>query len=255
MSYGRRLIPIAVGIGWLGAVGVRGQAPEPRFEVASIKQNISPAPVRAGARTFPGGRVVALKVSLNNLIQDAYGVKSYQILEGPAWAHSEFYNIEAKVAGERTVTYEEVRPAWQALLADRFQLKLHHEMKDVPAYALVVGKNGPKMKASGPDATSQTTLPVAQAPTKRVASAKITMTRLALILTSYAGRPVVDQTGLEGTYDVTLEWAADDETPDAKLDAPALFTAVQEQLGLRLDPHKLPMDVLVIDHAERPSEN
>jgi len=141
------------------------------------------------------------------------------------------------------------------LLADRFQLKLHHDTRDVPAYALISAKNGPKLKPSAPDAVSKTTLPAAQAPTKKAVSPKITMTRLALILSSYAGRPVVDMTGIEGNFDVALEWAADDGVPDARADAPSLFTALQEQLGLRLESHKLPLEVLVIDQAERPSGN
>jgi uncharacterized protein (TIGR03435 family) len=243
----------------MGALFLQAQtpppAPGPEFEVASIRRNVSSDPVRVGVQTLPGGRVVALKVTLNNLIQEAYSVKNYQILEDPGWARSEYYNIEAKIAGDRSVTYQEVRPAIQSLLADRFQLKLHHDTRDVPAYALISAKNGPKLKPSAPDAVSKTTLPAAQAPTKKAVSPKITMTRLALILSSYAGRPVVDMTGIEGNFDVALEWAADDGVPDARADAPSLFTALQEQLGLRLESHKLPLEVLVIDQAERPSGN
>jgi uncharacterized protein (TIGR03435 family) len=234
---------------------LRAQTPAAEFEVASIRRNVSSDPVRVGVQILPGGRIVALKVTLNNLIQEGYGVKNYQIVADPGWARSEYYNIEAKIAGDRPVTYQEVRPAIQSLLADRFQLKLHHDTRNVPAYALVPAKNGPKLKPSAPDAVSKTTLPGAQAPTKKAMSPKITMTRLALILGSYAGRPVVDMTGIEGNFDVTVEWAADDGVPDASADAPSLFTALQEQLGLRLEPHQLPMEVLVIDQAARPSEN
>jgi uncharacterized protein (TIGR03435 family) len=242
----------------MGASLLRAQTPPPasapEFEVASIRRNVSSDPVRVGVQ-LSGGRVVALKVTLNNLIQEAYGVKNYQIVGDPGWARSEYYDIEAKIAGDRTVTYQEVRPAIQNLLADRFQLKLHRDTRDVPAFALVPAKNGPRLKPSALDAVSKTILPATQAPTKRAVSPKITMTRLALILSSYAGRPVVDMTGIEGNFDVTLEWAVDDGVPDASADAPSLFTALQEQLGLRLEPHKLPMEVLVIDQAERPAEN
>ncbi len=226
-----------------------------QFEVASIKPNISTDPVRVGPQMFPGGRIGALKVSANNLIQTAYGVRAYQISGDPEWARSEFYNIEGKIAMDRKLTYEEAAPAWQALLADRFQLQFHRETRDIPAYALVVAKNGPKMNPSGPDDTSQTTLPSPSAPTRRLVSAKITMARLALILAVQAGRPVIDKTGLDGNYSITLEWAADESTAGAEPDAPALVTAIQEQLGLRLDPRKLPMEVLVVDHVDRPSEN
>jgi uncharacterized protein (TIGR03435 family) len=244
-----RLIAFTITISTLLA-----QAPL-QFEVAYIKRNISTAPVRVGPQMFAGGRVVALKVTVNNLMQTAYGVRAYQVSGDPEWARSEFYNIEGRIAVDRKLTYEEAAPAWQALLADRFQLKLHRETRDIPAYALVVAKNGPKMKQSGPDDTSQTTLPSPSAPTRRLVSEKITMARLALILAAQAGRPVIDKTGLDGNYSITLEWAADDGTADAKPDAPALVTAIQEQLGLRLYPQKLPMEVLVVDHLESPSEN
>lgn len=244
-----RLIAFAVTLSTLPA-----QAPL-QFEVASIKRNTSTAPVRVGPQMFPGGRVVALKVTANNLIQTAYGVRNYQISGDPEWARSEYYNIEGKIAVDRKLTYEEAAPAWQALLADRLQLKFHRETRDIPAYALAIAKNGPKMKQSGPDDTSQTTLPSPTAPTRRLVSAKIAMARLALILAVQVGRPVIDKTGLEGNYNITLDWAADEGATDAKPDAPALVTAIQEQLGLRLDPQKLPMEVLVVDHVERPSEN
>ena len=204
----------------IGASLLRAQtlppASVPEFEVTSIRRNVSSDPVRVGVQTLPGGRVVALKVTLNNLIQEAYGVKNYQIVGDPGWARSEYYNIDAKMVGDRTVNYQEVGPAIQSLLAERFQLKLHHDTRDVPAYALVRAKNGPKLKPSAPDAVSKTTLPAAQALTRKAMSPKITMTRLALILSSYAGRPVVDMTGIEGNFDVTLEWAADDGVPDAR---------------------------------------
>ena len=122
MNFTRGLLFAAMGASFLNA-----QAPPPasvpEFEVASIRRNVSSDPVRVGVQTLPGGRVVALKVTLNNLIQEAYSVKNYQILEDPGWARSEYYNIEAKIAGDRSVTYQEVRPAIQSLLADRFQLK------------------------------------------------------------------------------------------------------------------------------------
>ena len=162
------------------------------------------------------------------------------------------YDLAAKVEAGRSITIEQARPLLQALLADRFQLKVHREMRDIPVYELVVARNGMKIRENAADATSQTTLPSGQMSTMQLNTGKTTMERLAKILT---GRPVLDQTGLTGTYQINLRWASDSVALDSFADAPLLVTAVQEQLGLRLEPGKRPKEILVIDSVERPSEN
>jgi uncharacterized protein (TIGR03435 family) len=158
------------------------------------------------------------------------------------------------------LTRDQARVILQAVLADRFRLKVHRETKDLPVYALAVGKKGPTMKESAPDvkfAAGFEMLPFA-----RMTNRKTTMIQLAGFLSVYAGRPVVDRTGLTGSYDFTLEWNLDDVQQrepgvpgGANPARPSLFTAVQEQLGLKLEPSRAPIEVLVIDHAEKPSEN
>ncbi len=141
----------------------------------------------------------------------------------------------------------------QALLAERFKLTLHRETKELPMYVLVVAKNGPKFKTT----ESETGISSNSSRTHWHVTAKGTMRRFAEFLSEEAGRPVVDQTGLSGSYELTLDWTPDD-APAANDSAagPSLFTALQEQLGLKLDATKGPVEILVIDRANRtPTEN
>jgi uncharacterized protein (TIGR03435 family) len=225
----------------------------PQFEVASVRLHASNEPTRIGVR-ISGNRVSGI-ASLKQFILTAYDLQPYQVVGGPNWIDLDRYELAAKVPGESNVSLEQARPYLQALLADRFELKAHRETKDIPVYALVVAKNGLKLKESAADGTSQTSLPSVQASTMHVTTGKATMERLAKILSSYAGRPVKDDTGLMGSYQINLEWTPDSVAPDSAAEAPLLVTAVQEQLGLRLEPRKAPMEVLVIDHAEKPSGN
>ena len=163
----------------------------------------------------------------------------------------------------------------QTLLADRFQLKIHKELRELPVYALQIGKNGPKLEPSrgsgcfDPVADPKafivpTTLPCGgfRNASNQMAGAKITMSHFTANLSKYVGRAVVDKTGLDGAYDITLQWTPDETQaflatgpPAADASGPSIFSAVQEQLGLRLESQKGPVDVLVIDHAEKPDAN
>jgi uncharacterized protein (TIGR03435 family) len=137
----------------------------------------------------------------------------------------------------------------QALLAERFRLAIHREMKDLPVYALVAAKNGAKLRASIDDQQS----PVLFAPPSRLIGQGSTMQGLALALGRPAGRPVIDKTGINGTFDFSLTYSRDDATADSE---PSIFTALQEQLGLRLEPEKAQVETLIVDHAERvPTDN
>lgn len=185
----------------------------------------------------------------------AFGVNNFQISGGPAWLRTERYDIVAKIASADTVTIEQLRPMLRGMLADRFQLKFRRETQDLPRYALVVAKNGPKLKentgAEGPPL-----LISGDAAISKMTCVNASMAYLAKALENQFafqfGRTVVDLTALKGNFDFTLSWARDQAT-----DAPgsSLFTALQEQLGLKLESQKGPVDTIYIDSIERPSVN
>jgi uncharacterized protein (TIGR03435 family) len=192
--------------------------------------------------------------SLRDLIEYAYSVRSEQISGQPGWALSVHYDLDAKAAGEGILTTAQSREMVRTLLADRFQLKVHRETQEVPVYALVAGKSGPKFKASETGATGGYSVRTTDKGLHMDAP-NGTMEQLARQLSGTAGRPVQDRTGLTGHYVFTLDWFPADRVPPPDLDAPSMFEALQEQLGLRLESTKGPVEKLVIDHVDRPSEN
>ena len=229
------------------AVGL-GQTPN--FEVASVKATA----VQDGSLTVnypPGGRYSAQNLTVKALLGMSYGVQGYQILGGRGWVDSGGFDIEAKAAGGvGEPTHEQVNQMVQALLADRFQLALHRETRQLPIYVLVAGKTGAKM-LPGESSAQGSKMMMGQLIIK-----KMSMTGLANILTFDLNRPVIDQTGLKGEYAFTLEWTPGLREADAgTASRPSLFTAVEEQLGLKLESTKGPVEVLVIDRVEKPSEN
>jgi uncharacterized protein (TIGR03435 family) len=246
----------AVAVGMLVRAGLFAQVP-PAVEVASIRVHSFASDGR-GAPRIAGNRLT-LTGNLNQLIMYAYDLKSYQLSGGPTWAthpstDSDYYDISAKAEGPVTLTQSRARQLLQTLLADRFQLRLHREMKEMPVYALVVGKAGPKFKESTPDATGRMIASVSLT-TVTSTFTKSQMDSLVRVLSSAADRPVLDQTRLTGFYDYKLEFARDPTAAADESSASSIFTAVQEQLGLKLESQKGSIEVLVIDHAERPSEN
>ncbi len=168
-----------------------------------------------------------------------------------------FFDIVAKADGEAAPTVSEFREMLQVLLADRFHLKVHHEMREMPVYALVPGKNGSKLKPSVPDAGEGGRLQVVDR-NYRMAIPKASMDDVVdAVANAFLDRPVVDRTGLTGTYDLKLYIHPDirsnrGEPNDADI---SIFPAVQEQLGLKLEPQKASVPILVVDHVEKPSEN
>jgi uncharacterized protein (TIGR03435 family) len=229
-----------------------GQASH-EFEVATIK----PAPPQSGERTHTRmssdtetGKLTYSNVNLKEVIGKAYEIPQYQI-SGPDWLETDRFDVVAKFPPRSPA--EQLPLMLQALLADRFKLTLHRETKELPVYALTVAKGGPKFKtsetASGITTNSNRT--------QWHVVAKGSMERFAEFLTREAGRPVLDKTGLTGTYEMTLDWAPDG-APVANDAAPlpSLFTALQEQLGLKLVFTKGPVETLVVDHVDRiPTEN
>jgi uncharacterized protein (TIGR03435 family) len=224
------------------------------FEVVSIKQ-------QKGQITFSrdpsihGRRVTATASTLLDLIKTAYGVRYDQISGVPGWASSEHYDIEAKAEDRDVVlTMDECRVMLRAVLAERFQLKAHRETQEIPMYALVVGKSGPKMKPVGVDATGGGFVR-SNDQGNHMKTTKGTMAQLADQLSVTAGRPVVDKTGLQGYYAYSLAWFPANRTMPPDLPAPDMFQAVRDQLGLKLESVKGPSEKLVIDYVEKPSEN
>jgi uncharacterized protein (TIGR03435 family) len=216
-------------------------------------------------------------VMLRQVIQEAYGVyEEDRMYGGPDWLISEKFDVEAKIdsadaAGFRDFTLEQRRLMLQKLLADRFGLAVHHETKELPVYALVVAKNGPKLQESKPDTIYHSQIKgidglVTRSGRGHLEAQGLSMTNLANLLHFSLGRTVVDETGLKGRYDLSLQWTPDDvaasmpkpadqEVAASDSSGPSIFTAVQKQLGLKLEPTKSPLDTIVIDRAEHPSEN
>jgi uncharacterized protein (TIGR03435 family) len=218
------------------------------FEVASIKPNRSAD--GNSSTSITNGRLSMRNVSLKRCILQAYDLKEYQLLV-PDWLGTVAFDIEAKPPAA-TNNEGQFRQMLQALLADRFKLTVHRESKMLAAYELVAAKNGPKLQAAPNDGNSHT-----NSSRGHMTAQHVSMAELADKLARLVDKAVVDSTQLMGVYDFKLEWTPDSD--DQKTDAapgPSIFTALQEQLGLKLQPKKLPIEMLVVDHIERtPTEN
>jgi uncharacterized protein (TIGR03435 family) len=243
---------------------------QPSFEVASIKPNLSgsqamlflPAP----------GRFDAENQTLQHLVMRAYDVKDFQISGGPGWINSDHYDIQAKAEGNPSP--DQMKLMLQTLLRDRFKLALHWETKELPIYVLTVAKGGLRLQPlkEGSCITPDPNNPSARAPDQKQSdfcgfggtgrgtldATSASMAHLAGMFSFLLDRIVVDKTAIAGEFRVHLTFAHDEVATGlpASADAgPSLFTAVQEQLGLKLESSKGPVDVLVIDRVEKPSEN
>ncbi len=242
-----------------------GQSPSPpAFEVASVKP-VEGLRGRMVDFSSSGARVRYMAYDVVHLIMEAYNLKNYQVTFAPTVAPpsggeygAAFYDIEAKAEGDGARTRNEFRPMLLALLADRFKLKVHREMKEIPVYALVVGKDGPKFKESALDSTESAHIGV-NGLNQNITASKKTMDQLAQMIPStfFVDRPVVDRTGLAGTYDfkmeATPEFRMTRDDPDLK--NISVFTAIQQQLGLKLESQNGMIEVLAVDHVEKPSAN
>ena len=232
--------------------------PAPAFEVASVK----PSPPRAGTAGFTAmdidpAMVRYSNVSLKILIAIAYRFDSRLIQGGPAWLDNQPYDLVAKLP--QGASKDRVPAMLQTLLVERFKLAAHRETREQRVYFLLVGKNGHRLKESkkvaidNPDVqqTPGDTLPVSIF-RNRIVGHAMRMQQMAGVLATTVGFEVVDRTGLAGTFDIDLKWTPE----DSEGLGPSLFTAIQEQLGLRLEPGKAAVEMLMVDHAERtPTEN
>jgi uncharacterized protein (TIGR03435 family) len=242
-------VALSIAMAALTLAQTPGSEKRAEFEVASVKPTAT-----EGFFTMdflPGGGISTRNMTVHNLLRNAYGLQDYQIAGGPGWIDSTGFDIEAKAgAGAGEVPREQVLKMIQALLADRFQLALHRETRQLPIYALVVGKTGPRLRAAD-SSVGGTKMMMGQLIVK-----KMSMTTLANLLAFDLKRPVRDDTALKGDFAFTLEWTLglgeSDAGPSSR---PSLFTAVQEQLGLKLESAKGPVEVVIIDSVEKPSEN
>jgi uncharacterized protein (TIGR03435 family) len=225
------------------------------FEVASVKVTpvLNGDLYRINLGTVQHDTVTFTNASLADCIRFAYGLTSDSQLAGPDWIKSKEvrYDIIAKALPDTPP--EQVLTMMQALLAERFKLALHPENRELAYYALVVAKGGSKMREAT-DAPAST--PTGVQGQLRIISNRMPMLRVATLLSRYMRACVVDQTGLKGFFEVKLAWTPDDRPVPDDERGPSVFTAVREQLGLRLESRKGPMEVLVVDHAEKtPTEN
>ena len=288
-------LPLSAALVVLGLMVARpalAQAPAPiSFEVATVKQNKS-KDAHEGTRLLPGGRIEVTSLPLRWLVRIAYGSQTIQTIDqivgGPSWAMSDRFDIVAKADGDPGFDADSGQPLrliamLRQLLEDRFQVKVHTEMREVQMYALVLaareGKSGSRLKESHADCYTPTNRPPPgtppdparlcgiRGPVGDVTVTGVSMGQAAQTLAGYpsVGRPVVDHTGLSGRYDWRLQWtpmfvngATADAPPVANPAAdsgPNLFTALTEQVGLKLQPEKGQVEFIVIDHAERPIED
>jgi uncharacterized protein (TIGR03435 family) len=239
---------------------------DPSFEVSTIKPNDSGLKSMQ-VLTFRGRTFITENSSLADLIMFAYSVQRKQILDAPDWIEKDRYDINATPDQEGTPSADQVRIMIRKLLADRFQMKFHHEKRELSAFVLTVGKDGPKLKPSQPNgnlhgigiqpAKSGAMLFANNAPIPAFTS---------FLQSLVLDRPVVDQTGLTGRYDMTVTFTPDDslfngqplgfaKPADGVEPAPNFFEAIQQQLGLKLIAERAQVDVLSIDHVEKPSAN
>ncbi len=199
--------------------------------------------------SFPTNLFTIKNAPLAFVIQFAYNVESQDYISAmPGWMESQEYDISAKVEGAQQLTLEQMRPLLRDLLEKRFHFAAHHEMKVTSGFALLIAKGGPKLQPSKADGK-----PSGQMLPNRMDIRHMDTAHMAGVFAHRVGQPVVDKIGLTGTYDFTLSYAPAN-TADSNL--PDFFTALQEQLGLKLQSEKVPVDFLVVDHADRvPTEN
>jgi uncharacterized protein (TIGR03435 family) len=262
-------------IGSMVLAAIASHAQSPTFEVASVRRNVSESPGLAGPQ--PGGRFIAVGVTLRRLVAGAYD--DAQVIGGPGWMDTDRFDINARADGDPPPA--EIVRMVRSLMADRFKLVLHIETRDMPVYLLNTARTdrrlGPKLRESDAKCAQEARNYVPKlAPgpppcgdfrlgARALTARGMTMPRFAGLLKGRVGRPVVDRTGLDAAYDLELEWSsdlglqrappdsagADGVTPDGL----SLFTALQEQLGLRLEASRGPVDIIVVDSAEPPTSN
>lgn len=282
----RKLLLAACLAGGVAIVGAQAPPTSAQFEVATIKVNNSGDP-RQFVQRQPGGRVTVTNMPVRQLIAFAYQLQPFQLVGGPSWIGSDRFDIIAKLEGDPEFPLpgtgaDPIQLAMRTLFADRFKLKLHQESREMDIYALVLAK-----PASGPGAGLKQSTTDCQAIARarrggppgppppgtpfcglmgmpgQIRMGGFPLSQMTTMLAGLTGRMVVDRTGLTGTWDFTLTFQAEMrgqpppgvDLPAPDPTAPSIFTALQEQLGLKLESTKGPVDVTVIDAIEHPTED
>jgi uncharacterized protein (TIGR03435 family) len=250
-----------------GAV-VSGEAKQPAYDVVSIKPNKSGSDSMGINGSL--GNFIATNVTLKDMLINAYDVKEYLITGVTGWAESAHFDINAKVldvdmTALKKLNREQRDAMLQQFLVERFKLKVHKQTEMLPVYEMVVAKGGLKMKEvepAGPDPDADKSKKFKgmgrggmQVSNTQMFAHDIPLASLAYSLSYQVERTVVDKTGLTGKYDIALMWSLEDAPAASDSSAPSIFTALQEQLGLKLQSAKGPVETLVVDHVEMPTEN
>ncbi len=223
----------------------------PEFEVASVKPGFGPDGYSA-IKATPGGRFTVENLPLKYLIGVAYEVKGPQILNGPGWIETMPFDISGKAEGSPTLP--EMLPLLRSLLADRFKLTIHRATKQLSILALTVAKGQGKLVKSSVGGCGSATTGL-RSIMDGLTGTEVSMNDLAKWLSVVLATIVIDRTGLPDKYDVHLEWSPDPSRPGWNGPGASIFTDLQEQLGLKLESQKAPVEVLVIEHIEKPTEN
>lgn len=224
---------------------------KPAFEAASIHANTSSEIGQSFFDVSGAGRLIARNMDVWDLVRLAFGMRDSQMAGGPRWIKSDGFDIQATAsAAGSSVARPRVLQMLQALLEDRFHLRWHNEMREMNVYALRVGAGGPKLAPAKEGQSVRAQMGELNIPS-------ITMESLCQILEHETRRLVIDQTQLKDSYAISLQWAREAAmgAPEPDTSRPSLFTAVQEQLGLRLESSRLAVKVFVIDDVQRPGEN
>ena len=227
---------------------------DPDWEAVTIKPSDPSDPV--SHINIRGRNVMIESQSVEAMMRFAYGVQHSQIVGAPEWMKTERWDVAGVPDGQGKPNLPQFQSMMRKLLAERFGLTLHHEQREMPVFALTVAKGGTKLVKStrnpsfGPGSGGSAANGI-----EDHRYTNTSMSDLALMLMIYVDRPIVDQTGLQERFDFELRWTKDDAAATGTDSPPGLFTAIQEQLGLKLQPAKAPADVLVIDKVQRPSAN
>jgi uncharacterized protein (TIGR03435 family) len=231
------------------------QGANPDWEVATVKAS-DPSDTRGQHINMPGRHVLLLDTTVEQFLLLGYGVQQSQLMGLPDWVKTTRWDVDGVPDVEGQPSWRQLQGMVQKILTERFGLQLHHEQREMAVFALTVAKGGPRMVANTSDPNGWMDQQNGGASGRHVEALKnASMADLAEILEFHVDRPVVDQTGLKGRYDFKLQWTLDDSQAEESDAPPGLFTAIQDQIGLKLERVRAPADVLVIDKLEKPGAN
>jgi uncharacterized protein (TIGR03435 family) len=264
MRYLSRKVVLVVACSAVAVMPLAAQAPaqKPSFEVASVKPNAQSG-FSPSNMTIAGNRYTATGTTVRRLIMEAYNLRDWQVIGGPSWINKDQWDVQAVVAdGVPLLFFNAEDPSrqtaaslmMQSLIEDRFQFKFHREMKELPVYELTVARNGPKFRLS----MEQQDLGHHLLGRGEIDQQAEPFATFAYLLSRFLDRTLINKVDLRGLYDIKLQWNPELRLEGAQSpasDRPSVFTALQEQLGLKLESAKGPVEVLVIDSVQKPSEN